>query len=163
MNATKVNSMIALLRPPVGEALPRWLDAAVKALKLRSDAELARDLGIPPATLASWKRRGSVSQEVETWFEREFVRRVLSQWHGQFPTTGDLPVMCVLELYRRTACNPWRAEDGLYVSANATGGLIALANFLLAVDGQTISGTDNEATSRIADILADITDSFPAS
>lgn len=83
------NSLLqSLMTPPAGERLGPFLGACAKAIMGSSDADLARAMGIAPALLANWKRRGSVPLEHRAWFGRELPRLVFENNGYLRPCSG---------------------------------------------------------------------------
>ena len=77
MNATDARDFIAAVRPPSGStALAAYLDSAIRALGGRADVDLARSIGVPAATIASWKRRGSVPEDKLSWFTTTLTEKI---------------------------------------------------------------------------------------
>lgn len=155
MHATKVNTFVACIAPPNDpSAIGSYFDDALKALGLRSGAELAARLGVAPATFASWKSRGAVPQSHISWFTEVFVLQVFMAWRDRVPHSGDLPLACVIALLRRNDCNPFRTEaDADVVTAHGLGGLTALASFLLGRQRELTAELDNVVAGVVASQL----------
>jgi len=103
MVATKVNAFIAFLDPSGSDRdLSAFLHEASNALGLDRDADLARAMAIPPATLGSWKRRGKVPRDQASWFWTEFPKLVFDKWQGRIPPYSSRSVenvLTVIHLY----------------------------------------------------------------
>lgn len=155
MDATKVNSFIALVTPPQGESLSKYLEDALFALKVGSGANLARELGVAPPTLASWKLRGSVPESHAVWFKETFPLRVFERWEREgVPVGGDLPLMCAIEFLRRTDCNPLKvANDKNYATAHLFAGLVAMAGFIMRRPPGLLQSSDETVVAFVADRL----------
>ena len=132
MNALEVNAFVAAVSPPQGtQALSRYLYAAGKALGGKSDATLAKQFGINPVTLASWKRRGKLTDEAYTLFISMLPTKIIH--HGlHTPMTSKRAREAVIILIKDTDGDPLRigADRGIEATAFFLGGLLAMAEFL---------------------------------
>lgn len=160
MKAMKINAVIALLAPPGGAtALERYFAALLKALGVRSDAELAKLVGVPAATLASWKRRGAVPQDQERWFTSEMIRMVFNAWRTALPPRpSDYARASAIEVLKRAGGDPLELRDPSNVlTAWALGGLLALGDFRIAVDPDRswLAQPDDAIVAIVANFLID--------
>ncbi len=135
MNAYEVNAFDALIPPPAGAAqVSRFIAAAGRSLGYRSDADLARTLGVPNTTLASWKRRGVIPEEQWRWFSTGLFQKIAER-NVDLPQVSRVAKAAVIELIGRTGGNP--VDIGhfrLTVTAGALGGLLALAQMFADLD-----------------------------
>jgi hypothetical protein len=156
MNNVKVQSFIAYLRPPEGvEALSRYLSAALKALNLRSDAQLAALLSIPASTVASWKRRGVVPDDRAEWLADNLLARMSHAWTG-LPQVGTTARAAVVELLVRTGGDPMGLSPFPRSStARSLGGLLALAEFLASQTGTPAQLFKSDDALAVADRLGE--------
>lgn len=153
MNEMKVNAFIAALTPPAGTAeLTAYVRGAVKALGGRSDADLARTMGIAPSTLASWKSRGAVPQEYVIWFTSTLADKIIS-YNADLPQVGLTARAVVLQFVERTVTSPRSALVPIYNLARILGGLLALAEFLASRSGGDLNATDVKTVLFLADTL----------
>ena len=130
MDAANAMAFVAALRPPSGTAaLSAYIDAAVRALGGRADADLARTMGVPAATVASWKRRGLVPEGSFSWFTTTLAEKI-AQYRSDLPQAGFTARAAVLRLVLMTNGDVLGVEHGAAATAHALGGLLALAQFL---------------------------------
>lgn len=153
MDEAKVNAFIASLVPPTGTAeLATYVRAAVRALGGRSDAALARTMGVAPSTLASWKSRGVVPQEYVTWFTSTLADKV-ADYNVDLPQVGITARAAVVELIVRTGSNPLRGEQSPPKVARILGGLLALGEFVATRSSVDLRAAESTSVSKLADIL----------
>lgn len=132
MKVEKVNAFVALMRPPSGEGLKAYLAAAVKALGGRSDAALARTMGVPPSTVAAWKRRGGIPDGHYSWFSTTLAEKIMEAKSEAY-AGEDVPVAAVLNLLLQTNHNPWGLDpqSALVAAPRIVRELTPLAGFLI--------------------------------
>ena len=130
MEITKVNAFIAHMHPPSGEPLKGYLRAAILALGGRSDADLARTIGVPASTVASWKRRGSIPESHYTWFTTTLAEKI-SVYASIDLRVADDPVAlaAALLLLKKHSHDPLGLND--QSSAAAPYVLAAMSNLAL--------------------------------
>lgn len=109
MKSAKVNAFIALMHPPLGEGLKTYLSAAVRALGGRADADLGRTMGVPPSTIASWKRRGSIPEGHYTWFTTTLAEKIV-EYKSKAYADDDVALAAAINLLARTNNNPWNLD-----------------------------------------------------
>lgn len=132
MKNIKMQSLMSLIRPPVGEEkLALYLSSATKALNAGSDAGLGRCIGVRPSTVANWKRRGAVAQEHISWFMNTLLEKIGTYSRHIHPQASLKSRTAVIQIIVRFDGNPlFGNRDGLQLTAIALPGLIALAQFL---------------------------------
>lgn len=151
MDATNAMSFVAALRPPSGTAaLSAYIDAAVRALGGRADADLARTMSVPDATVASWKRRGLVPEGSFMWFTTTLAEKI-AEYRIDLPQAGFTARAVVLRLILLRHGDVLGIEQGTAATAYALGGLLALAQFL-----DEVADLPSEAArvDALADLLA---------
>ena len=142
----------ASLAPPEGtDELRDYLDAVKRALDVRSDADLARILEVPPATFASWKSRGAVPTAYARWFEEELPSRLFHQWRYRLPLGGRMQVASTLRALR--ALKAESSLGGDWNSALLFGGLAAISGTLMSKLGEPVE--HDVALDAIAGVLVD--------
>jgi hypothetical protein len=151
MDETNTSRFVASVSPPDGvEALGRFIFWSTEALRWRKDADLARSMGVPAATLASWKRRGSVAENGKRWFREKFTETIAQHLHD-LPEDATIDArLAVLELLERTNNNPLGFRQSRLATAAALGGLLSLAHFLDMVAHIPAGG---QRPAEIADLL----------
>jgi len=153
MDEMKVNAFIASQLPPSGTAeLAGYVRDAVKALGGRSDAALARTIGVSASTLASWKSRGAVPQDYVTWFSSTLADKIFG-YNADLPQVGMTARAAVVELIARTG--EVRQSGALpdQKTAHMLGGLLALAEFVASRAKIDLKAADPKAVSNVADTL----------
>lgn len=154
MDERKVNAFIATLVPPRGkEAVAQFIDAAVRALGGRSDSALARTMGVAPSTLASWKARGAIPDEQVTWFTSTLGAKIVA-YRQDLSNASLLATAAVVRLLGRTSGDPLRIGSAhLGPTARSLGPMLAIADFIVAVEGFDPSDTSELTVDRVADTL----------
>ncbi|MEO8724142.1 MAG: hypothetical protein ABI395_11610 [Sphingobium sp.] len=111
INAKDLSISFADLLPRSADDVGTFLFDAAYALGER-ETDLARAMGISPATLSGWKSRGAIPIVHAQWFADEFPYLVLSssnpKQHEGFRHAG-LPV--ILHLLKQTNFNPFSIEE----------------------------------------------------
>ena len=125
---------MSLVLPPADEMLlSDYLTAAERALAVRSDAEMARCLGVRPHLIANWRRRRKIPEEYEGWFRSSFVEKI-GTYNLEMPKVSYEARAAVVNLLGRAGGNPMAiAADAEFATAMAMGGFLALAQFLIDV------------------------------
>ncbi|HMO86004.1 MAG TPA: hypothetical protein PKC18_13905, partial [Lacipirellulaceae bacterium] len=104
MDEQKYKAFVALLVPPQGAALSTYIGAASRALGGRTDSDLARTIGVPVATLASWKKRGAVPDDRITWFTTTLVPKI-AEYRSDLPDVSSTARAATVELLSRSSGN----------------------------------------------------------
>ncbi|WP_326523964.1 hypothetical protein [Sphingomonas sp.] len=126
---------MSVLTPPASkEHLQAFLNLTGAALGCRSDADMARTMGMLPSAVANWRRRGVVSAKGVEWFQTRLIQSI-------FYVSPDLPPLsdtganaAVIDLIAKTNGNPIDASENVRL-ANAVSlpGLVALAQLFAAL------------------------------
>ena len=102
----------------------------------KSEADLARLLGVSRATLSSWKVRGAIPAQRRKWFEEQFPIIVLGNIG---PAPGDdfrhAGLETALKLLDETDFNPFKLSGInrgalVHIASIYLGGLVRLSQFL---------------------------------
>lgn len=156
MDATKVKKFIAHMAPPVEgqNGVREYIRAAVWALGGRTDADLARTMGLPPATIASWKRRGVIPESGRLWFTTTLAEKIVQHQLRHTNTQAAVARAAVIQVLGRHGGNPFDISGGPLAYAAMFDGLHALAEFMLdtAPDEWGDDG-DSVLVERLADLL----------
>jgi hypothetical protein len=161
MHERKVNSLTAALAPPQGgAAMAVYLAAAVRALGGRSDADLARIIGVSPATVASWKSRGAVPEDRAAWFTANLVRSIAER-RSDLPQVGTTARVAVIEALSRSDGNPLGlARFRSSGTAQMLGAMLALAEFFAETSGHPPQMFDLRRAEQVADLLVIASETF---
>lgn len=154
MIESKVNAFNAKLMPPSGvHEVGRYLNAASRALRVKSDSELSRLIGVAPSTLASWKARGSIPSEHSDWFRANLIGKI-ARTHDALPECSMTARSAVVELFAQTGGNPLGVERlTLTVGASMLAPLLAIAQFFAELDGADPRLLKSETVYAIVDLL----------
>lgn len=154
MDIAKVKAYIASMKPPQGAAVKNYVAAAVRALGGRADADLARTMGVPAPTIASWKKRGVIPEDHFLWFTTTLGEKILN-YRSRSALADPISDAAVVRLLVRTGGNPLGLErQGVRAAPYVLPGLFALAAFL----HQTSSAewaelSEDDQIERLADLL----------
>lgn len=153
MDEQKYKAFVARLIPPQGAPLSAYISAASRALGGRTDSDLARTIGVPVATLASWKKRGAVPDDRITWFTTTLVPKI-AEYRSDLPDVSNTARAATVELLTRTSGNPMRIERfPVFATANMLGAILAVAEFLVEVEGIEPRTLNSKTVERITDLL----------
>lgn len=131
MNDMDIQSLMSLILPPGDCDVRFYLRHVSRALALRSDADLSATLGLPPATIANWKRRKKIPVDHEEWFRTNLVEKIVT-YNVRIPDVEAEARAAVVRLIAENNGNPLKAHSQPYLAtAHALGGLLALSQFLL--------------------------------
>ena len=149
-----LQSFASAMLPPSGvAALASYIAAAVRAVGVKSDAELARSLGIPPTHIANWKRRGEVPAEQHRWLSQTLLARIL---HSKRVVDQEeaIPIAAVIFFLLRKEGDALelRRPDAMLYVAHVLDGLIALSRFLHDGRGEQVYPAIAEVR-ELADLL----------
>lgn len=154
MEIRSLQSLFAVLRPPEGQSkLSGYLRAASKALGGKTDAVLARTIGVEPSSVANWKRRGSIPSDYYQWFTTTIIEKI-NQYNPEIRDVGFIARKSVLSLFLRTSGNPLGVESNEQdVAAMALPGLLCTAQFIC--EALEAHGEDVESITadRVTDLL----------
>lgn len=154
MIEAKVNAFDARMAPPVGvEEVARFLAAVGRGLRVRSDSELARSIGVAPSTVASWKARGSIPEDHAAWFKANLIPKLV-HGHDDLPACGLVARSAVIELLARTHGNPLGVQRlTLTVGASMLAPLLALAEMLAELEGGDRRTFRSELVYRVVELM----------
>ncbi|WP_242414714.1 hypothetical protein [Sphingomonas panni] len=140
------SSMSVILPPQSDDAVPAYLSAVVRALGGRSDADLARTIGVPSHVIANWRRRRRIAANYEVWFSTTLAEKI-GTYNRDLPNVDATAKAAVIHLILQTDGNPLSASrDHIGATGLALGGLLALAQFTLDVLAATGTATDDANT-----------------
>ena len=135
MDVDNANSLSTFAKCVSEDDAARLIFDAAFALG-KSEAELARLIGVSRATLSSWKARGAIPASRRTWFEEEFPIAVLGNIapspYDDFRHAG---MESALKLLDETDFNPFGLRsvsrtDLIQIAATHFGGLVRLSQFV---------------------------------
>lgn len=131
MEIDKVKAFIAAMQPPAGEGLRHYIAAAVRSIGGNSDAALARTVGVPAPTIASWKKRGVIPEEKAGWFPTTLAEKIL-QFSARGRADESIPRAAVVQLLVQTGGNPLGlpSERAVLLAPHLLEPLFALSGFL---------------------------------
>ena len=154
--SVSLQSLTSALMPPNGEQLAAYLDTLTAELGERSDAGLARLMGIQPSTIANWRRRGVVAQPGMQWLEEELVSLLSVKDRVQL-RSGTMYLNGVLRLLRDTGGDLFEVGEGGAADASglALPALFSMARVILRgpLASELHSAPDDECEARLANLL----------
>jgi hypothetical protein len=141
MDDRKLQYFMSLISPPIGRrALSAYFKAIGRGVDHQTDAALARMLGVTAATLANWKRRGSVPQDWSVGIVTALVEKIAT-FNREMPRVSHPAREATIALMALTRCDPLQAGSAaIIVTAQALPGLLALAETIIEL--RAIRGED---------------------
>lgn len=152
MKKASLQSLMSALTPPADKAgLQAYVAAAVRALGGRSDADLARTLGVSPSSIANWKRRGAIPDEAQLWLRTTLLEKIAT-YSRDLRQTDAIAREAVVHLLVCTAGNPMRVRDQpVAATAQALPGLLAAAQFIY--EARLAHGVQHVTSEDVAELL----------
>ena len=146
-----MQTLMTAILPPEGEGLGRYLDAVTSAVGLRTDADLARLIGVQPSIIASWRRRQTVTRSGAAWLEDNLIKVIAERKTCHF--TMDSEEMAVMEVLRRTNVDPLNLGPDNLMAAEAVPPLVSIARIILNGHLAHELDKDENREIRLADLL----------
>lgn len=149
-----MQSFMSYISPP-SEAkwIGAYLTAAARALGGRSDADLARTIGVSPATIANWKRRGIIPEDAQAWFRTTLVEKIATYSRDLRPVSQQARE-AVVRLLIETNGNPLHVKRAAEAAtSHALAGLLVLAEFLCDLSHIDRASSSEPTPSLIAALL----------
>jgi hypothetical protein len=87
-------------------------------------------MGVPPSSIANWKRRGAVPDDYARWFTTALIEKMATHSGSVLPEVSLLARCAVVRFLVDTRGAIFGDEpSGTNVAARALGGLLSLAEF----------------------------------
>lgn len=124
--------LYALVAPPSGSKdVARYLRIIGRSLGYKTDAALSQFFGVPPTSIANWKRRGQIPADAEMHLKSALVEKVAA-YTVVFPDVGLSARSAVLHLLQRTKMDPLSASaDPFQMTSLALPALLNLAEMIV--------------------------------
>lgn len=152
---TSLQSAIDKLTPPRGvKPVGDFLTHCAKALRARTDADLARHIGIPASNIGNWKRRGVIPDRYHDWFTKNLPTLILS-YHDQ-PVTFSLEAQKIIVDLLIDFNNRFRwkkSSDTIYIAMHLEG-MAHLAELLVNLSDENLRGDREKCVAQAVDELA---------
>lgn len=127
-----LQSLMSLVTPPGGKKLGAFIRVATKAVRGKSDADLASAMGVSASTIANWKRRGAVADTGRDWFQTRLIETIFINSSEQLPRAELAAVEAVTAAIVQAKGNPVGvSRDAPYANALAFAAMLAWSQFVL--------------------------------
>lgn len=153
MNDMEMQSLMSLCLPPTADDVGFYLAHVGRALGVRSDSQIAGCLGLPPASIANWKRRRKIPGEYHALFGGALIEKIIG-YNRALPAVDMKARLAIVLLIAKSGGNPLNVgSDGPLAAAESMGGLLALSQFILDRMYDTYHNIDDIEVERLVELL----------